>query len=422
MEKVILVGVYSKDGDKQALSASLDELERLCATDGALSVKRVIQKRKSIDPAYFIGGGKALEIKDEVERLGAAAVVFDDILKPVQQRNLEKLIGVKIVDRVRVILDIFAVRARTKEGKLQVQRAELTYSLSHLSNQGLYLDSQTGGIGTRRGPGEKKLETDKRKIRDEIAALDKEIEKIRQRRAVQRISRSNSDLPEIAICGYTNAGKSTLLKTLSNSDVYSDDKLFATLDPLTRKAKLPAGRAVLFTDTVGFISKLPHDLVEAFKSTMEEILRANCILHIIDAASNKEKRKRETETVLSVLKEIGADEIPTITVYNKSDKLDKYEKAILKHNACAVSAKNGDGLKDLLCAIEKIVLPKHQTYKMVLKYGAQKILGKLYKLANVKEIKYDKNSAIAVFETSKENYARIAREIGLRKNCYNAKK
>jgi GTP-binding protein HflX len=410
MEKVILVGVYKKDSDKQAVLTSLDELERLCNTDGAVSVKRVLQKRESADPAYFIGEGKALEIKETVLQLKVSAVVFDDILKPVQQRNLEKLIGVKIVDRVRVILDIFAFRARTKEGKLQVQRAELTYHLSHIVNQGLHLDSQTGGIGTRRGPGEKKLETDKRKIRDDIAALDKEIEKIRLRREVQRSSRSNSDLPEIAICGYTNAGKSTLLKTLTNSSVYADDKLFATLDPLTRKVKLPSGRVVLFTDTVGFISKLPHDLVEAFKSTMEEILRASCILHIVDASSDKEKRKREIDTVINVLKEIGADKIPLITVYNKADKLDKYEKAILSHNACVISAKDGLGIESLLCEIEKIVLPKHQTYRLSLKYGSQNILGKIYKLANVKTVKYNKKSATVIFETSRDNYDRIVRK------------
>ncbi|MDR3113605.1 MAG: GTPase HflX [Endomicrobium sp.] len=409
MEKVILAGVYGKDLDKRAVLVSLDELERLCNTAGAQSVKRVLQKRESADPAYFIGEGKALEIKEIVSQMKVSAVVFDDILKPVQQRNLEKLIGVKILDRVRVIIDIFAFRARTKEGKLQVQRAELTYHLSHLANQGLYLDSQTGGIGTRRGPGEKKLETDKRKIRDDIAAIDEEIEKIRLRREVQRSLRANSDLPEIAICGYTNAGKSTLLKTLANSSVYSDDKLFATLDPLTRKVKLPSGRFVLFSDTVGFISKLPHDLVEAFKSTMEEILRAGCILHIVDASSEQEKRKREIDTVINVLKEIGADKIPLITVYNKADKLDKYEKAILSHNACVISAKDGLGIESLLCEIEKIVLPKHQIYRLSFKYGRQNILGNLYKFANVKEVKYNKKSATVIFETSRDNYDKIVK-------------
>jgi GTP-binding protein HflX len=414
MEKVILAGVYKKDADKRELDASLDELERLCNTVGAVCVKRIIQKKASPDPAYFIGEGKAAEIKSAVGELNASAVVFDDMLKPVQQKNLEKFIGVKVLDRVRIILDIFAGRARTKEGKLQVQRAELTYRLSHISNQGTHLDSQTGGIGTRRGPGEKKLETDKRKIRDAISALDAEIEKIRQRRDIQRSLRSNSDLPEVAICGYTNAGKSTLLKALSKSEVYADDKLFATLDPLTRKAGLPGGRSVLFTDTVGFINKLPHDLVDAFKSTMEEILRAVCILHVIDASSNKEKRKRETETVLKVLKEIGADKIRAITVYNKSDKLDRYEKAILERGACVISARDGSGIGGLLAEIEKAVAPKHKTYKLNLKYERQNFLGKLYKLANVKKVKYNKKSISVTIETPEANFDRIMREKSLK--------
>ncbi|MDR1195372.1 MAG: GTPase HflX, partial [Endomicrobium sp.] len=261
MERVILVALQTKDKIKAEIENSLDELESLCLTDGAVGIERIIQKRDTPDPAYFIGRGKAAEIKEIVEEMRADAVVFDDSLKPIQQRNLEKLIGIKIVDRTRIILDIFAYRAGTKEGKLQVERAEMTYNMARLVNQNAGMDSQTGGIGTRRGPGERKLESDKRKIRDRIAELDAEIAKIKERREIQRRGRSNSDLPEVAIAGYTNAGKSTLLKNLSKSCVYADDKLFATLDPLTRKIKLPGGRYVLLTDTVGFINKLPHDLI-----------------------------------------------------------------------------------------------------------------------------------------------------------------
>ncbi|MCL2485125.1 MAG: GTPase HflX [Endomicrobia bacterium] len=406
MEKVILVGVQTKDKTRQDTEKSLDELESLCLTDGARTIDKVIQKRDVPDSAYFIGHGKALEIKEMLENLKADAVVFDDALKPVQQRNLEKLIEKKVVDRTRIILDIFAYRARTKEGKLQVERAEMTYHAARLASQGIHLDSQTGGIGTRRGPGERKIETDKRKIRDRIAELDREIEKIKERRDIQRNLRDNSDLPEIAIAGYTNAGKSTLLATLSKSKVYADDKLFATLDPLTRKIRLPGGRDVLLTDTVGFINKLPHDLVAAFRSTMEEILRAKCILHVIDA-SNPD-RKKQIETVLNVLKDIGADNIPVITVFNKADKLDEQEKFIFNtHDVFLISAKNSSGVEKLLTEIEKRVVPLHSEHKIKVSYEHQDKVGVIYKLANVKSEKYNRKSTELTVECSDENWEKI---------------
>jgi len=408
MEKVILVGVQTKDKTKAQVDAGLDELESLCFTDGAQSVARVVQKKDGADAAYFIGHGKALEIKEFAEQLKVHAIVFDEILKPVQQRNLQELIGVKIVDRVRVILDIFAFRARTKEGKLQVERAELAYQASRLANQGVHLDSQTGGIGTRRGPGEKKLETDKRRIRDKLAELDGEIAKIKERREIQRHARQTSDLPEIAIAGYTNAGKSTLLKTLTKSDVYADDKLFATLDPLTRKVKLPSGRTVLLTDTVGFIDKLPHDLVDAFKATMEEILRAKCILHVIDASAPNAQRKKHMETVVKVLKDIGAQNIARIMVFNKADKIDRFEKNILNTpDVCVISAKDGSGTDELLAKIEKTVTPRHIEKTLKLKYSQQNLIGKIYRLANVKEEKYTKTQITVKIETSEENLNKI---------------
>ncbi|MCL2334781.1 MAG: GTPase HflX [Endomicrobia bacterium] len=405
MEKVVLVGVQSKNVTGLEVENSLDELESLCFTDGAQSIGRIIQKKDTPDPAYFIGRGKAAEIKELVEELNADAVVFDDSLKPVQQKNLEELIGRKIVDRTRMILDIFAFRARTKEGKLQVERAEMTYHMARLANQGVNLDSQTGGIGTRRGPGERKIESDKRLIRDRIAELDREIAKIKERRDIQRNGRENSDLPEIAIAGYTNAGKSTLLKTLSKSNVYADDRLFATLDPLTRKVKLPGGREVLLTDTVGFINKLPHDLIAAFRSTMEEILRAKCILHVIDASNHN--KSKHIETVLNVLREIGGDNIPMLTVYNKADRLDFQEKAMLTKDAYVISAKNAEGIDELMKAVEKTVMPKHEIHMLKLKYGLQSIKGRLYKLAIIKSEKYDKKTMEIMLECSEENWKKI---------------
>lgn len=406
MERVILVAVNTKDKTALEIENSLDELERLCFTDGAIAVKRIVQRRDVPDAAYFIGQGKAEEIRELVIELNVDGVVFDDPLKPIQQRNLEKLIEVKVLDRTRIILDIFAYRARTKEGKLQVERAEMTYQATRLANQGIYLDSQTGGIGTRRGPGERKIETDKRKIRDHIAELDREIAKIKERREIQRSGCSDSDLPEVAITGYTNAGKSTLLKNLSKSNVYADDRLFATLDPLTRKVRLPGGRTVLLTDTVGFINKLPHELVAAFRSTMEEILRAKCILHIIDA-SNPDRNKH-IETVLRVLKDIGAENIPIITVYNKTDKLDDFEKSALRaKDIYLISAKDSSGIDELLQAIEKTVIPEHTRHKINLDYAYQDIIGKIYKLSNVKSEKYNKENISITLECSKENWEKI---------------
>jgi GTP-binding protein HflX len=406
MEKIIIAALQTNDKTKEEINASLDELESLCLTDMAIVVCRVIQNRDRPDPAYFIGYGKALEIKNLIKDYGACAVVFDDQLKPIQQRNLEKTIGVKVIDRTRVILDIFAIRARTKEGKLQVQRAELSYHLSRLVHQEINLDSQTGGIGTRRGPGEKKLENDKRKIRDEIAALNKSIEKIKERRDIQRKLRAHSDLPEIAIVGYTNAGKSTLLKALSKSAVYCDDKLFATLDPLTRKIKLPNSREVLLTDTVGFINKLPHDLVAAFRATMEEILRARCILHVVDASSPC--RQKQMETVLSVIKDIGAQNIPMLTVYNKSDKIDNFWKLALNtEGSYVISAKNLTGIDSLLLGVEKIIQPRHNMHKVKLQYCNQNLLCNLYNLSIVKAKKYKKENIEVFFECSDENWMKI---------------
>lgn len=406
MEKVILAGLETKDKTRAEVENSLDELESLCLTAGAVTLGKIVQKRDVPDAACFIGKGKALEIKELLGVTKAAGVVFDDQLKPIQQRNLEKIIEAGVIDRTRVILDIFAFRARTKEGKLQVERAELAYASARLANQGVNLDSQSGGIGTRRGPGERKIESDKRVIRDRIAELDREIKKIKNRRDTQRGGRKNSDLPEVAIAGYTNAGKSTLLKNLSKSDIYADDKLFATLDPVTRKVRLPGGRNVLFTDTVGFINKLPHDLIAAFRSTMEEILRADCILHIIDI-SNPDRNK-QIKTVEDVLKDIGAQGIPVINVYNKADKADPYVINALKmRDSHIICAKNSHAIAGLLKAVEKIVVPRHFVHKIKLDYANQEIISGFYKLANVKDTNYKKDCIEIKFECCRRNWEKI---------------
>jgi GTP-binding protein HflX len=411
MQKAILIALQNQNQTDREAENSLDELERLCQTRGMGIVFKMSQKRNAPDPAYFVGRGKIEEIKGLILRLGAQTIVFDDALKPMQQRNLEKALDVKVLDRTRIILDIFAMRAHSKEGKLQVERANLGYLLSRLANFGTSLDSQTGGIGTRRGPGEKKLEDDKRKIRDKIAALDRQIVKIKENRQIQRRLREKQDLPEIAIAGYTNAGKSTLLKALSKSAVYADDKLFATLNPLTRKVKLPNLRTVLFTDTVGFINKLPHDLVEAFKSTMEEILRASAIVHVIDASSPD--RQKQIETVHAVLRDIGANHIPLIAVYNKADKVDDFwKKAFSANGACVASAKDGKGLDKILKVIQETIEPKHFKRSIKIGYENQKVLNEVRKLSNIKSQKYNKRNIALSLECSDINWSKIKKVLG----------
>jgi GTP-binding protein HflX len=405
MSKTFLVGIAAR-GNADNAELSLLELSSLVKTWGGKVLGQIVQKKDVPDAATFVGSGFAAEITDRARLLGADTLVFDEILRPVQSRNLAELTGLKTLDRTKIILDIFADRAHTKEGKLQVERAELTYKLSRLSRKGISLDSQSGGIGTRRGPGERKIENDKRIIRDRIASIDEAIKKIKTTRATQRKARLKGDLPEIAIAGYTNAGKSTLLKSLSRSEVYADDKLFATLDPLTRRVKLPSGRTVIFTDTVGFIQKLPHDLVAAFKSTMEEILRAALILHVVDV-SNPDYPNQQ-KTVIRVLSEIGAGHIPVVTVYNKADKLNPAALKTLKKRAqFVISAKSLTGVKKLLNYISKAVSPRHGIYKIKLPYGAQSVVSKIYALGNVKKTHWGKKDITITFESSKDNYAKI---------------
>lgn len=407
MKKAVLVSVFGIDKlSKEDAEISLNELINLCSTAGISCISRIIQKKNPPDPAFLIGKGKVFEIKETAQELKADLIVFDNFLKPIQQRNLEREIGKIVIDRTRVILDIFAMRAHSKEGKLQVERAQATYRLSNLSHSEIDLDSQTGGIGTRRGPGEKKLEDDKRKLRDQIARLDAEILKVRQRRDTQRKNRSKQDLPEAAIAGYTNAGKSTLLAALSKSAVYADDKLFATLDPLTRKIKLPNGRIILLTDTVGFINKLPHNLIAAFRSTMEEILRASCILHIIDGSSPD--REKQKQTVLEVLKEIGAESIPVISVYNKSDKMDVFWRSALKaEGACIICAKTLEGTDEMLQKIAEIIEPKHLYKELTFDCRRQNLLNKIRSLSNIKSQIYEGNLIKISFECSNVSWEKI---------------
>lgn len=351
-ERAVLVGVEWRQSS-WPVDRSLDELERLADTAGAVVVGRLTQRLERPVPKSFIGSGKVEELKSLVGRLEADVVIFDEDLTPAQQSHLERAVGepVKIIDRTALILDIFGLHAKTREGRLQVQLAQLQYLLPRLRGMWSHLakEQTRGGIGSRFGQGESQLEVDRRLIRNRISSLRRELKELERRRAVQAKGRVESDAFRIALAGYTNAGKSTLLNALTGSDVLSQDKLFATLDPTTRAYTLPGGRIVTLTDTVGFIQKLPHGLVEAFKSTLSEVLGADLILKVIDVSD--EDRHRHEEAVDRVLDEIGAGERPSLTVYNKIDLLDHEEVGLLRARmprAVFFSARTGDGLDLLL--------------------------------------------------------------------------
>lgn len=351
-ERALLVGVEWRT-NAWPVERSLDELERLAATAGAEVVGRLTQRLERPVPKSFIGSGKVQELKDLVSRLDVDVVIFDDDLTPAQQSHLEKTIGepTKIIDRTALILDIFGLHAKTREGRLQVQLAQLQYLLPRLRGMWSHLakEQTRGGIGSRFGQGESQLEVDRRLIRNRISALRRELKELEKRREVQSKHRVESDAFRVALAGYTNAGKSTLLNTLTGAGVLSEDKLFATLDPTTRSYVLPGGRSITITDTVGFIQKLPHGLVEAFKSTLSEVRGADLILKVVDVAD--EDRERHLEAVDRVLEEIGAGERPSLTVYNKADLLDAHELETLRvrmPQAVFFSACTALGLEQLL--------------------------------------------------------------------------
>ena len=351
-ERMILVGVATSDGDDTA--ESLDELEELIKTAGAETIAKVIQNRESVHPGTYIGKGKIEEVRLLAQELDATGVVCDDELSPAQLKNLEEALQLKVMDRTVTILDIFAQRASTREGKIQVELAQLKYRSSRLIGLRSSLSRLGGGIGTK-GPGEKKLEMDRRLIRDRISQLNKELEDVVRTRETTRQQRSKNQTPVIAIVGYTNAGKSTLLNTLTSAGVLSEDKLFATLDPTTRNLKLESGQEILLTDTVGFIRKLPHHLINAFRSTLEEAKYADMILHVVDS-SNPEAYKH-MHIVYETLENLGVKDKTIITAFNKVDKVD--EQPILKDfkadRTVQISAKTGKGLDELLDIVEEIL-------------------------------------------------------------------
>ena len=377
-EKLILVGVASSANDDT--EQSLDELCDLVDTAGGVVVGRVIQRREMIHPATYVGKGKIEEIKELLWETDADGIVCDDELSPAQTANLTELLDTKVMDRTLIILDIFAGRASTSEGKIQVELAQLRYRQTQLTGAGKALSRLGGGIGTR-GPGEKKLEMDRRLIKNRIALLNRELKDVKRHRDLTREQRSRNHMQVAAIVGYTNAGKSTLLNTLTDAKVLEEDQLFATLDPTTRNLKLPSGQEMLVTDTVGFIRKLPHHLIEAFRSSLEEAKYADLILHVVD--SSNPQMDEQMYVVYETLRKLEVMNKPVITVFNKMDR--RGENALLRDfqadRTVQISAKTGEGIPELLCAIEqqlreqKILIERMYPYQessrvqMIRKYG-----------------------------------------------------
>jgi GTP-binding protein HflX len=385
-EVAILVGVERQSG--WDVADSLEELAQLAETAGAEVVDRLWQKRDRPDAALFVGRGKVQEIAAARQEKGANLVIFDDELSPAQQRNLEQALGTKVLDRTALILDIFAQRARTHEGKLQVELAQLKYNLPRLGGQGLVLSRLGGGIGTR-GPGETKLEVDRRRIRSRIADIEQEIGLYRRHRDLHRQRRQDVRIPGVALVGYTNAGKSTLLNALTAAGVLAEDKLFATLDPTTRKITLPGGQEVLLTDTVGFIQKLPHQLVAAFRATLEEVVQADLLLHVIDASHPR--HQEQSDAVFSVLGELGAADKPVIPVYNKIDRLDNprlKERLLRNPDSVAISARGGEGIPDLLDRIRVFLRRRSVDAVLLIPYSDSGVLARLYDLGAVNAAEY----------------------------------
>lgn len=394
ISKAILVGIVTRENNAEEVEKELDELARLLDTAGGEEFARLIQNKDTPDPRTMIGSGKIAELSELCKNNGIKLVIFDAELSPSQIRNIEDDIGddVRCIDRSMLILDIFALHATTGEGKLQVELAQLKYTAPRLIGKGTELSRLGGGIGTR-GPGESKLESDRRHMKRRITALEEELRELEKNRMTMRASRDRSQIPQIAIVGYTNAGKSTLLNTLTDAGIFAENKLFATLDPTTRKLKLPSGESVLLTDTVGFIRKLPHHLVKAFKSTLDEAVYADILMIVIDA--HDDEARAQLDVTESLLAELGAAGKPTIYVYNKCDlgissELPSYIANNEDPNrvVCAISAKSGEGVDTLLEKIETIIHAGKSRVTFVIPNSEQAALNILYKNANVESVDY----------------------------------
>lgn len=384
VEKVILLGVDVGDDTKE----SMKELAELVDTAGAIVLDSIIQSRERIHPGTYLGKGKIEEVRERIERLDATGVVCDDELTPAQLRNLEDLLDTKVMDRTMVILDIFAKRATTSEGKIQVELAQLKFSAARLIGLRSSLSRLGGGIGTR-GPGEKKLEMDRRLIHERISQLKSELKKVESHRELIRKSRDENLAFNVAIVGYTNAGKSTLLNKLTDANILAEDKLFATLDPTTRKLKLGSGQEILVTDTVGFIRKLPHHLIEAFKSTLEEAKYANLLVHMVDASN--EEASSQMLVVYDTLRSLDVVDKDIITVFNKTDLIKEGEELPRDFHADKIlkmSAKTGEGIEDLKKTIETILQNQRVYLEHIFSYKDAGKIALIRKFGEIKSEEY----------------------------------
>ncbi len=406
-KNAILVSIAKRSSDVEECQVSLDELERLLDTAGGKAFAKVIQVKESYDPRTCIGSGKVQEVKELCENNGIDLVVFDFELSPMQIRNLENDLGndVVVIDRSMLILDIFALHAITGEGKLQVELAQLKYTAPRLIGKGLELSRQGGGIGTR-GPGETQLESDRRHLKEKISALESRLAEMEKNRSIMRAQRDRSGLAKIAIVGYTNAGKSTLLNILTGAGVLSEDKLFATLDPTTRKLTLPSGEEVLLTDTVGFIRKLPHHLVNAFRSTLDEVKYADVLMIVSDI--NDPELRDHLEVTKEVIEELGAKDKPIIYVYNKCD-LSEYQSLENSEDTVFISAKLGEGIDELLALAERVVQRNKRKYTLLIPYTEQSSLSALMREYTTSEFEYTDNGTLftaTLDEKGKNKYSK----------------
>jgi len=396
-ERALLIGLEQAGVTKWDLQDSLEELAELASSAGAEVVATITQKLQKPTAPYYIGKGKAELIKESLQDRRVTSVIFDDELSPAQGRNLENLLARKVLDRTQLILDIFAQRARSREGRLQIELAQLQYLLPRLTKMWHHLSRQTGGIGTR-GPGETQLEVDRRRVQERIARLERELESVRKTRAIQRQGRKRHQWPVAAVVGYTNAGKSTLLNLLTGADVVAENKLFATLDPTTRSFVLPNKQRVLLTDTVGFLRKLPHTLIESFKATLEEVSEADLLIHVVDLGHPRVDE--QMQAVDKVIKELGAFGKQTVTVFNKIDQLtnpelaDTYPKRF--PNSVAISALTGEGVGNLVRALQDALGAWRLRLRFKIPASESALIAEIHRVGHVLELRYEGNDATII--------------------------